>query len=57
MADGSGKEVTRDVPIDESKYTELVPESNTYFNEVYKTLSKRFKLEELGCYLKNQDQL
>ena len=26
IADESGKEVTRDVPIDESKYTQLVPE-------------------------------
>ena len=31
-----GKEVSRDVPIDESKYTQLVPEfENTYFKEVY----------------------
>ena len=40
IADETGKEVTRDVPINESKYTQLVPEfENTYFNEVYKTLS------------------
>ena len=53
IADESGKEVTRDVPIDESKYTELVPEfENTYFNEVYKTLSKRFKLGRVRLLLK-----
>ncbi len=41
IADESGKEVKRDIPIDESKYTELLPEfKNTYFDEVYKTLSK-----------------
>ena len=35
----------RDVPIDESKYTELVSDfRNTYFEEVYKTLRKNFKL-------------
>jgi len=45
IADETGKEVSRDVDIDESKYTQLVPEfENTYFKEVYDTLSKRFKL-------------
>ena len=35
--DETGKEVKRDMNIDESKYTELVPEfKNTYFEEVYK---------------------
>ena len=53
IADESGKEVTRDVPIDESKYSELVPEfENTYFNEVYKTLSKKFKLGRVRLLLK-----
>ena len=53
IADESGKEVTRDVPIDESKYTQLVPEfENTYFSEVYKTLSKRFKLGRVRLLLK-----
>ena len=53
IADESGKEVSRDVPIDESKYTELVPEfENTYFNEVYKTLSKKFKLGRVRLLLK-----
>ena len=32
IPDESGKEVSRDIPIDESKYTELMPEfENTYF--------------------------
>ena len=45
IADDTGKEVSRDVDIDESKYTQLIPEfENTYFAEVYKVLSKRFKL-------------
>ena len=53
IADESGKEVTRDVPIDESKYTKLVPEfENTYFKEVYKTLSKKFKLGRVRLLLK-----
>ena len=37
--DETGKEVMRDKPIDESKYTELVSDfKNTYFEEVYKIL-------------------
>ena len=53
IADESGKEVTRDVPIDESKYTKLVPEfENTYFNEVYNTLKKKFKLGRVRLLLK-----
>ena len=36
IADETGKEVSRDVDIDESKYTQLVPEfENTYLKEVY----------------------
>ena len=45
IADESGKVVSRDIAIDESKYTELMPEfENTYFKEVYETLRKKFKL-------------
>ena len=45
IADETGKEVSRDVEIDESKYTKLMPEfEKTYFKEVYETLSKKFKL-------------
>ena len=40
--DSSGKEVSRDVSIDESKYTEIVKDfENTYFNEVYSELKKK----------------
>tara|TARA_B110000444_G_C18562066_1_gene465296 strand:- start:38 stop:634 length:597 start_codon:yes stop_codon:yes gene_type:complete len=53
IPDEKGKEVARDIPIDESKYTKLVPEfENTYFNEVYNTLSKRFKLGRVRLLLK-----
>ena len=51
--DKSGEEVVRDVDINESAYTELVPEfKNTYFEEVYKTLSKKFKLGRTRILLK-----
>ena len=53
IADESGKEVKRDIPIDESKYSDLLPEfKNTYFDEVYKTLSKKFKLGRVRLLLK-----
>ena len=53
IPDEKGKEVTRDVPIDESKYTQLVPEfEETYFKEVYQTLKKRFKLGRVRLLLK-----
>ena len=53
IADDTGKEVSRDIDIDESKYTQLVPEfENTYFKEVYDTLSKRFKLGRVRLLLK-----
>ena len=51
--DQSGNEVSRDIDIDESAYTELVPEfKNTYFEEIYKTLSKKFKLGRTRILLK-----
>ena len=53
VSDESGKEVARDIDIDESKYTQLVPEfENTYFKEVYETLRKRFKLGRVRLLLK-----
>ena len=53
LPDATGKEVIRDVPIDESKYTELVPEfHNTYFEEVYNTLQKLFRLGRVRILLK-----
>ena len=53
IADETGKEVSRDIDIDESKYTQLVPEfNNTYFSEVYEVLSKKFKLGRVRLLLK-----
>ncbi len=53
IADETGKEVARDVNIDETKYTQLVPEfEKTYFKEVFETLSKRFKLGRVRLLLK-----
>ena len=51
--DETGKEVKRDNSIDESKYTEIVPEfKNTYFEEVYNLLKKKFKLGRVRILLK-----
>ena len=53
IADETGKEVVRDIDIDESKYTQLVPEfENTYFKEVYDILTKKFKLGRVRLLLK-----
>ena len=53
IADESGKEVSRDIDIDESNYIQLVPEfQDTYFKEVYETLTKRFKLGRVRLLLK-----
>ena len=53
IPDEKGVEVARDVPIDETKYTKLVPEfENTYFKEVYDTLKNRFKLGRVRLLLK-----
>jgi len=53
IPDETGKEVSRDFDIDESKYTQLIPEfHNTYFKEVYDTISKRFKLGRVRLLLK-----
>ena len=53
IADDTGKEVARDVDIDESKYTQLVPEfEKTYFKDVYEALGKRFKLGRVRLLLK-----
>ena len=51
--DETGKEVSRDVQIDESKYTQLVSDfQNTYFAEVYEALRKKFKLGRVRILLK-----
>jgi hypothetical protein len=53
IPDENGKEVSRDIPINESKYTKLVPDfENTYFDEVLKILSKKFKLGRVRLLLK-----
>jgi len=53
IADETGKEVSRDIDIDESKYTELVTEfQDTYFKEVYDTLKSKFKLGRVRLLLK-----
>ena len=53
MPDETGKEVSRDIKIDESKYTQIVPEfENTYFKEVYETLKNKFKLGRVRILLK-----
>jgi len=51
--DKSGNEVSRDVAIDESAYTELVPEfENTYFKEVIDVLTSKYKLGRVRILLK-----
>ena len=51
--DKSGKEVTRDIKIDESQYSEFIKDyENTYFKEVYDTVSKNFKLGRVRILLK-----
>ena len=53
IPDESGKEAIRDKPIDESKYTELLPEfKGTYFEEVFNTLKKHFKIGRVRILLK-----
>ena len=53
IADDTGKEVSRDIDIDETKYTQLVPEfEKTYFKEVYEVLAKKFKLGRVRLLLK-----
>jgi hypothetical protein len=51
--DSSGKEVSRDVVIEEEKYTEFVKDfEHTYFKEVYDELSKKYKLGRTRLLLK-----
>jgi hypothetical protein len=53
LPDESGKEAMRDMPVDESKYTQLISDfHNTYFEEVYNTLKKKFKLGRVRILLK-----
>ena len=49
----SGKEVSRDINIDESSYSEFIPDyENTYFKEVFDSLSSKFKLGRVRILLK-----
>ena len=49
----SGKEVSRDIPINEKMYTEFVKDfEHTYFKEVYEILSSKFKLGRVRILLK-----
>ncbi len=53
IPDESGKEAKRDKAIDESKYTELLPEfRGTYFEEIFDTIKKRFKIGRVRILLK-----
>ena len=53
IPDETGKEAKRDKLIDESRYTELVPEfKGTYFEEVFNILRKKFKLGRVRILLK-----
>jgi hypothetical protein len=51
--DKSGKEVIRDVKIDEGEYSEFIPDyENTYFKEVYDILSSHYKLGRVRILIK-----
>tara|TARA_B110000014_G_C19941033_1_gene486869 strand:- start:35 stop:625 length:591 start_codon:yes stop_codon:yes gene_type:complete len=51
--DSTGKEILRDNILNENLYTEFIKEyEKTYFHEVYKTLSSRFKLGRVRILLK-----
>jgi len=51
--DKSGKEVSRDVGINEAEYSEFISDyDNTYFKEVFDTLSKKYKLGRVRILLK-----
>jgi len=53
LPDETGKEAMRDIPVDESKYTQLISDfHNTYFEEVYNILKKKFKLGRVRILLK-----
>ena len=52
--DKSGKEVSRDVTVDESAYSEFIKDyENTYFKEVFDVLSSKYKLGRVRILLKN----
>ena len=51
--DKSGAEVSRDINIDESEYSEFIPDyENTYFKEVFDIISTKYKLGRVRILLK-----
>ena len=51
--DKSGKEVSRDVNINEAEYSEFIPDyENTYFKEVFDVISSKYKLGRVRILLK-----
>ena len=51
--DKSGAEVSRDIKIDESEYSEFIPDyENTYFKEVFDIISSKYKLGRIRILLK-----
>jgi hypothetical protein len=53
IPDSDGKEAERDVYVQEHLYTEFIPKyENTYFKEVYETLTKNFNLGRVRLLLK-----
>ena len=51
--DKSGAEVSRDIKIDESEYSEFIPDyENTYFKEVFDVISSKYKLGRIRILLK-----
>ena len=51
--DKSGKEVSRDVSIDEKEYSEFIPDyENTYFKEIFDVLKSKYKLGRVRILLK-----
>ena len=51
--DKSGAEVSRDIKIDETEYSEFIPDyENTYFKEVFDVISSKYKLGRVRILLK-----
>ena len=51
--DKSGAEVSRDIKINESEYSEFIPDyENTYFKEVFDVISSKYKLGRVRILLK-----
>ena len=49
----SGAEVSRDININESEYSEFIPDyENTYFKEVFDVISSKYKLGRVRILLK-----